>query len=500
MFAAIPYTIYQWKPPELSRPEKIWLGGEIAKVGRKAFVRSLKQRLSKPARGSNNKPFTLAEVLGDAEKLSNGSRQSRPSMIAVLAASLFVGACFCVIAAFHFVVPFLVVGSASGGSLLWMYNKVDRWAQSLIDEYTHAVANGKLPKEEALSTGSETTAALLGAEAVLEPVSARLPEHGPQFSAVVQPQTPEVFLKQKSEPTDPVIVARPAEEARADTAGALDQGPAPRKRWEPSSALMTASVLALVLVCSVCVWLGNTPRTLVPVSAPGTAGPVENAAAAYRRGDYATALQLFRPLADQGNVSAQYYLGVMYSNGRGVPKNDAEAVKWYRLAADQGFAVAQNNLGYAMLHGLGGAIDKVSAVRYFTAAAAKGQVNAITSLADCYEKGNGVPVDLERAVSLYTEAAKRGFHIAHLSLGLLYERGLGLPHNDVYATAHYLLATRKIVDKENSHYRQEYDKALSALGRMTAALSTEQWKRAQGLADSWPAVRPATTEVAMGSE
>ena len=42
--------------------------------------------------------------------------------------------------------------------------------------------------------------------------------------------------------------------------------------------------------------------------------------------------------AEQGNESAQYNLGNMYANGRGVPKDDAEAVRWYRLVAEQGYA------------------------------------------------------------------------------------------------------------------------------------------------------------------
>src|SRR3954468_412302 len=79
--------------------------------------------------------------------------------------------------------------------------------------------------------------------------------------------------------------------------------------------------------------------------APVDAGPIEDAGAAYSRGDYATALRLFRQLADQGRANAQYNLGVMYAKGRGVPENDVEAVKWFRLAADQGYAAAQFNLG-----------------------------------------------------------------------------------------------------------------------------------------------------------
>ncbi|MDA0221360.1 MAG: tetratricopeptide repeat protein, partial [Proteobacteria bacterium] len=57
---------------------------------------------------------------------------------------------------------------------------------------------------------------------------------------------------------------------------------------------------------------------------------------AYNRGDYATALHEWRPLAEQGNAYAQSILGVMYYEGTGVPQDYAEAVRWYRLAADQG--------------------------------------------------------------------------------------------------------------------------------------------------------------------
>ena len=62
--------------------------------------------------------------------------------------------------------------------------------------------------------------------------------------------------------------------------------------------------------------------------------------AAAMRGDYATALKEFRPLAERGDAEAQYNLGVMYTNGHGVLKNDAVAVTLYRKAAEQGLAEA----------------------------------------------------------------------------------------------------------------------------------------------------------------
>ena len=58
--------------------------------------------------------------------------------------------------------------------------------------------------------------------------------------------------------------------------------------------------------------------------------------AAAQRGDFATALQEWRPLAEQGDALAQANLGRMYQNGYGVPENDVEALKWYSLAKAQG--------------------------------------------------------------------------------------------------------------------------------------------------------------------
>ncbi len=54
---------------------------------------------------------------------------------------------------------------------------------------------------------------------------------------------------------------------------------------------------------------------------------------AYLRGDDATALQEFKPLAAQGDALAQFSLGVMYRQGQGVPQDYVQAHVWYNLAA-----------------------------------------------------------------------------------------------------------------------------------------------------------------------
>lgn len=69
---------------------------------------------------------------------------------------------------------------------------------------------------------------------------------------------------------------------------------------------------------------------------PVVAGPLEDANAAIKRRDYATAVRLIRPLAEQGNANAQYDLGTFYDNGLGVPLDKVRAYMWFSLSAAQG--------------------------------------------------------------------------------------------------------------------------------------------------------------------
>jgi TPR repeat protein len=83
-----------------------------------------------------------------------------------------------------------------------------------------------------------------------------------------------------------------------------------------------------------------------PILAPAgaLAGPWEDGMAAYVRGDYVPAVQLFRPLAQQGNAKAQGVLGTMYRKGQGVAKSRAHAVMWLSLASARGNALAKAEL------------------------------------------------------------------------------------------------------------------------------------------------------------
>ena len=110
----------------------------------------------------------------------------------------------------------------------------------------------------------------------------------------------------------------------------------------------------------------------VGLAAPVGAGQLEDAAAAYKRGDYETVLQLVRPLAEQGLAEFQVVLGSMYDAGQGVPQDDAEAARWYLTAADQGDATAQYLLGLMYDEGRGVRQDLILSHMWFSLAASKG--------------------------------------------------------------------------------------------------------------------------------
>ena len=119
--------------------------------------------------------------------------------------------------------------------------------------------------------------------------------------------------------------------------------------------------------------------TIAPTVLTAVGGPFEDAVAAYQKGDYAIALQLFRAFADDGRKDAQYNLGFMYSSGKGVAQNYVEAANWFRLAADQGHARSQYALGSMYFNGWGVPQDYVLAFMWFDLSAARGHQAAVSA-------------------------------------------------------------------------------------------------------------------------
>ena len=129
---------------------------------------------------------------------------------------------------------------------------------------------------------------------------------------------------------------------------------------------------------------------------------------AAQKGDFATALQEWRPLAEQGISSAQYNLGLMYVNGNGVTQDYKEAVKWFRLAGGQGYISAHYSLGLMHERGQGVMQDYEEAVKWYRLAAEKGDASAQYNLGLKYAKGQGVIQDHVLAYMWWNIAATTG--------------------------------------------------------------------------------------------
>jgi TPR repeat protein len=190
---------------------------------------------------------------------------------------------------------------------------------------------------------------------------------------------------------------------------------------------------------------------------------------AFNKGQYATAVRIWKPLADLGHAEAQCYLGCVHFFRRGVPENDDEAARLFHLAADQGNAKAQFILGGMYADGdslppnfqeekrlkslaadqgythskldfwhicgeaLGGALgealgeyqSKYEAMKHCRIGAEQGHADQQYALA-CFYSYCGNPIYKEIA-RLYRLAADQGFVLALGKLGVMYLFGHGVP-------------------------------------------------------------------------
>ena len=168
---------------------------------------------------------------------------------------------------------------------------------------------------------------------------------------------------------------------------------------------------------------------------------VQKGRLAYEKGDYGTALQIFTPLAEKGDLIAQFNLAKMYREGKGVSKDYKSAVKWFNLSAEQGNAAAQYHLGVAYSFGLGVIPDYEIALKWYLTAAEQGNVFAQHHLSLLYYLGNGVPEDKKYAYMWAYLASLSEFDMAEQLRQVLTEQ------MTAYQIDEALLLARKCKDK-----------------------------------------------------
>jgi len=126
--------------------------------------------------------------------------------------------------------------------------------------------------------------------------------------------------------------------------------------------------------------------------------------------------------ATSGSSDAQYDVGAMYQNGRGVKANRSKAIEWYTKAAGQ-----ENSKAVSRLE-----LMKANEARFSKTGirAIQGNVDSQYDLGNMYEKGIGTPIDYQQARDWYGKAAGAGHAEASFRLGLMYHEGAGTRRND----------------------------------------------------------------------
>jgi uncharacterized protein len=134
-----------------------------------------------------------------------------------------------------------------------------------------------------------------------------------------------------------------------------------------------AAVAALIFAVG---FAGSVAAETLEDAFAAVGGPYEKALAASKKGDYATAARLLRPLAEQADPRAQIILGRMYRDGRGVTQDYEEAMSLLRDPAERGWPDAQTGLGLMYAKGEGVPQDYVVAHMWLNLAAAEGDKTA----------------------------------------------------------------------------------------------------------------------------
>ena len=158
--------------------------------------------------------------------------------------------------------------------------------------------------------------------------------------------------------------------------------------------------------------------------------------------EHAVAAHLYFTAAYNGEIKADYALGLCFERGEGVPKNPTEAHRRFTIAAEGGLAEAYIKLGDYAKNGTIAPADPESALRFYEKASELGLAEGAFLVAEAYRFGTLAKIDLKKALAFYNRAnamghkeAKEREHEIREAVSTLYDRAL-----DHYRKADYAAA------------------------------------------------------------
>ncbi|WP_300528932.1 tetratricopeptide repeat protein [Maricaulis sp.] len=163
---------------------------------------------------------------------------------------------------------------------------------------------------------------------------------------------------------------------------------------------------------------------------------------AFASTDYVRTAEILSELAEENNLLAQYRLGMMYLDGRGVEADADRAAQYLARAYASEYAPAGEALAGIYVDRAENADSVEAGVEWYQRAADVGSMEAMTVLGSYYLSGTGVEADPERAIELLAGPAEAGDVRAQSNLGYAYLTGTGVPQSDADAFRWYLAASQ----------------------------------------------------------
>lgn len=154
--------------------------------------------------------------------------------------------------------------------------------------------------------------------------------------------------------------------------------------------------------------------------------------------DQAAALEKLMVQAQNGDVRAQYVIGVFYSNGFVVPRDRKAAETWFRMSAERSYAPAQEVLGVLVIQNSNGAkSDQIESFNWFYKAAKQGRADALYMVAVGYRLGEAVEKNEKTAAEWMLKAANKGNLAAQWEYAAMLREGNGVA-KDLEASVNWL--------------------------------------------------------------
>lgn len=151
----------------------------------------------------------------------------------------------------------------------------------------------------------------------------------------------------------------------------------------------------------------------------------------YKEGRHGDALTILLPLAEEGSMLAQYFVGLSYYEGNGNVVCFETAAIWFRKSAEQGHRLSKAFIASVLLYSEGNdsATNLEEGIRWCIDAAMEGHLWCIKELARRYMSGDGVAKDVTESLKFYARLAMKDDAAAQAILGYHYSVGEGVPQN-----------------------------------------------------------------------